>query len=106
MLNGCLIIPILGKMAYEIYYGKVLTFSHLKLFGSRCYILNKRFNYIYFMQSLKMNVVEESTFGVFDDVNSNKEWVIDYNEDDTLLKYDKFSKDNQMDEENSKRKEL
>lgn len=94
MLNGCLIRPILGKMAYEIYYGKVLTFSHLMLFGSRCYILNKRFNYIYFMQSLKMNVVEESTFGVFDEVNSNKEWVVDYNEDDTLLKYDKFSKDN------------
>lgn len=41
-----------------------------------------------------MNVVEESTFGVFDEVNSNKEWVVDYNEDDTLLKYDKFSKDN------------
>lgn len=40
--NRCLIWPIIDKMIYEIYYGRIPNISHLKVFDSRCYILNTK----------------------------------------------------------------
>jgi len=40
VLNRVLIRPILKKTPYELFKGRKLNISHLKLFGCKCFILN------------------------------------------------------------------
>lgn len=103
--HRCLVRPIIGKKAYEIYFSQVLNISHLKDFCSRCSILNTKdqlhkfdakfptsllfgyaFNdYCYKIYNLKTNVIKESINVVFDEVKPNKELVIDYDVDDDIV---------------------
>jgi len=40
VLNGVLIRLILKKITYELFNGRRLVLSHLKVFGCKCFILN------------------------------------------------------------------
>lgn len=92
--------PLLGKVAYELYLGKIPSIFHFKVFGSKCYIPNtkdqlNKFNSknqngiflgysskssSYIIYNLETHCVEESSDIVFDEVKVTKEIEIDYDE--------------------------
>lgn len=99
--NRCLVRPLIGKMAYERYYGKIRSISHFKVFQFKCYILNtkdqlnkfdsKNSNDIFLRYSLTNSsyrtynletlCVEESSVVVFDEEKITIEIEINYDEE-------------------------
>jgi len=45
-LNRVLIRPILKKTPYELYKGRKLNISHLRVFGCKCFVLNNGKDYL------------------------------------------------------------
>jgi len=90
VLNRVLIRPILKKTPYELFIGRRLVLSHLKVFGCKCFILNNdkeslgKFDakadegvflgyatqsHVYRVYNKRLMTVEESMHVVFDETN-------------------------------------
>jgi len=90
VLNRTLIRPILKKTPYEIYKGRKPNISHLKVFGSKCFVLNNdkdnigkfdakadegifisysSYSHAYRVYNKRTMIVEESVHVVFDETN-------------------------------------
>jgi len=90
VLNRVLIKPILKKTPYELFKGRMLVLSHLKVFGCKCFILNNgkeslgkivakadegvflgyaTQSHAYRVYNKRLMTVEESMHVVFDETN-------------------------------------